>query len=299
MNKIGLQTVYWVGLDSKPNICEIIDFTAKSGMDIVELKAGDFVPLDKSTRRSLVKYIRDKGLDITVNGTGLKPERDTSSPDENSRKAGVAHLKHMLDLCAEMEVKFFSGIPYGLWNALPDTPDVSTLKRERIARAIESLQQVAAHAQELGILMCAEIVNRFEQYTLNTVDEGIKFCDAVGNPNCKLLLDTFHMNIEEDFLPESILRAHAAGHLGYIHFGESNRRIPTGAKKSNIDWQAFAAAIKSCGYENPLVAESFVLANSPLAFNVSLWREMKSSADTQAMIDEATAGAKFMRQLLT
>lgn len=296
-NPVGLQTVYWVGSVPNPDIYKIVDMTADSGFDVIEFKAGDFVPLSVEARRSLVKYIHDKGLDITVNGTGLKPERDTSSPDENSRRAGVDHLKHMLDLCADMGVKYFSGIPYGLWNARPEIKDVLALKKERAKRAIESLQEVAAHAQELGIIMCAEIVNRFEQYTLNTVEEGIKFCDAVGNPSFKLLIDTFHMNIEEDYIPESILKAHEAGHLGYIHVGESNRRIPTGTKKSNIDWQAIAQSVKSCGYDGPFVMEPFVLAKSPLAFSVSLWRAFREPEDIAGLKKDAAAGVKYLKSL--
>lgn len=71
-------------------------------MDTIELKAGDFVPLTTEGRAALRKEIEDAGLSITINGTGLRPERDVSSSDEESHKAGIKHLCHMLDLSKEM-----------------------------------------------------------------------------------------------------------------------------------------------------------------------------------------------------
>ena len=81
-------------------------------------------------------------------------------------------------------------------------------------------------------MLCLEIVNRFEQYIANTAEEGIAICEEINNPYCKLLLDTFHMNIEEDYIPDAIRAASDKGYLGYIHIGEANRKIPNGEKKN-------------------------------------------------------------------
>ncbi|MGI6499460.1 MAG: sugar phosphate isomerase/epimerase family protein [Anaerostipes sp.] len=296
-NNIGLQTAYWNGTTPKLDIYQVIDATKKANMDTIELKAGDFVPLTTEERSELSKYIKNAGLSVTINGTGLRPERDVSSSDKESHEAGIKHLCYMLDLCVEMDAKLFSGIPYGLWNTRPYGDDIAEIKKVRIKNAVKGLKEVAKHAQEVGVTMCLEIVNRFEQYTANTAEEGIAICEAIDNDYCKLLLDTFHMNIEEDYIPDAIRNAQEKGYLGYIHIGESNRKIPTGEKKTNIDWKAIANTINKIGFEGPLVMEPFVLAKSASAKSISLWRTIKDSEDIDGLVADAAAGVKYLKSL--
>ena len=95
-NNVGLQTAYWSGTTPALDIHQIIELTKKANMDTIELKAGDFVPLTTEGRAALRKEIEDAGLSITINGTGLRPERDVSSSDEESHKAGIKHFKKSL-----------------------------------------------------------------------------------------------------------------------------------------------------------------------------------------------------------
>lgn len=296
-NNIGLQTAYWNGTTPELDIYKIIDLTKKANMDTIELKAGDFVPLTTEERRELKSHIKDAGLSVTVNGTGLRPERDVSSSDKESHEAGIRHLCTMLDLCVEMDAKLFSGIPYGLWNTRPDGEDIAGIKKVRTANAVKGLTEAAKHAEEAGVTMCLEIVNRFEQYTANTAEEGIAVCEAIGSEYCKLLLDTFHMNIEEDYIPDAIRTAHEKGYLGYLHIGESNRKIPAGGRKTNIDWEAIAETIKEIGFEGPLVMEPFVLNTSASAKSVSLWRAIKPADDIDGLVADAAAGVKYLKSL--
>ena len=149
-NNVGLQTAYWSGTTPALDIHQIIELTKKANMDTIELKAGDFVPLTTEGRAALRKEIEDAGLSITINGTGLRPGRDVSSSDEESHKAGIKHLCHMLDLSKEMGAKLFSGIPYGLWNTRPGADDDAIeMKKERRANAIRGLKEVAKHAEEV------------------------------------------------------------------------------------------------------------------------------------------------------
>lgn len=295
-NDIGLQTAYWNGSNPVLDIYEIIDLTKKAGMDTIELKAGDFVPLTVEERKNLSRYIKEAGLTVTINGTGLRTERDVSSSDVASHEAGIKHLCKMLDLCVEMDAKLFSGIPYGLWNTRPDGDDIEEIKKTRTENAIKGLKVVAKYAEKVGVIMCLEIVNRFEQYTANTAAEGIAICEAIDNDYCKLLLDTFHMNIEEDYIPDAIRSAQEKGYLGYIHIGESNRKIPVGDKKTNIDWKAIARTIDEIGYDGPLVMEPFVLQKSASAKSISLWRKIKDE-NVEGLVQDAAAGVKFFKSL--
>ena len=296
-NRVGLQTAYWNGTEPALDIHQIITLTKKANMDIIELKAGDFVPLTKTEREVLRKEIENAGLKITVNGTGLRLQRDVSSSDREIHEVGIKHLNHMLDLCKEMGATHFSGIPYGLWNTRPEGNDVEEIKKIRTANAINGLKEVAKHAEENGIILCLEIVNRFEQYIVNTVDEGIAMCEQIQNKNCKLLLDTFHMNIEEDCIADSIKKAYEKGYLGYIHVGESNRKIPTGKKKTNIDWESIAKVFNETGFECPFVMEPFVLNKSASAPSVSLWRKIKDAEDIDGLVKDAAEGVRYLKSL--
>lgn len=294
-NDIGLQTAYWSGTNL--DIYQIIDFTKKANLDVIELKTNDFVHLTKQERSSIIKYIKNAGLSITVNGTGLQTEKDISSSNKEYHKAGIKHLCNMLDICAEMGTQVFSGIPYGLWNTFPDSENIAEIKKIHTENAIIGLTKVAKYAEKVGVVLCLEIVNRFEQYIANTVEEGIAICKAIHNDYCKLLLDTFHMNIEEDYIPDAICKAYEKGYIGYIHIGESNRKIPTGKNKTNIDWEAIAQTIKKINYKGPLVMEAFVLDKSPNAKNVSLWRTIKQSDDIDGLVSDVSEGVNYLKSL--
>ena len=89
------------------------------------------------------------------------------------------------------------------------------------------------------------MVNRFEQYLLNTAAEGVAFVKRLESPNAKVLLDTFHMNIEEDDLVKAILDT--GDLLGHFHVGERNR-MPPGSTHS-LPWEDMAAALKQINYQ--------------------------------------------------
>jgi D-psicose/D-tagatose/L-ribulose 3-epimerase len=86
------------------------------------------------------------------------------------------------------------------------------------------MQEAIKTAEDNNVSFNMEVVNRFEQYLLNTCQEAVDYVEAVGSPNARVMLDTFHMNIEEDFVGDSILQAGEL--LGHLHIGENNRMPP-------------------------------------------------------------------------
>ena len=138
---------------------------------------------------------------------------------------------------------------------------------------MESLQT----ARDYGITYCLEVVNRFEQLLLNTVKEGMEFVDQVGSPNVKLLLDTFHMNIEEDYIGGSITSA--KGYIGHFHIGECNRKPPgTG----HMPWDEIFGAIKKIGYEGRIVMEPFIKPVARLV-DIRVFRDLGEGCDEEEM----------------
>ena len=96
-----------------------------------------------------------------------------------------------------------------------------------------------------------ETLNRFEGYMLNDHNECIKYVKAVNKPNVKVMLDTFHMNIEEDSLTEAI--RDSGNLLGHFHIGEANRRCPY--PQSRMNWTSIGNALREIGYNEYIVME--------------------------------------------
>jgi sugar phosphate isomerase/epimerase len=102
----------------------------------------------------------------------------------------------------------------------------------------------------LDVHLLVEPINRYETNFINTAQDGIELIEAIGHPCVKLLLDTFHMNIEE--IDPCITIRKAAKHLGYVHFADSNRQAPG---RGHINFQAIADVLAEIGYRGFINAE--------------------------------------------
>ena len=123
-------------------------------------------------------------------------------------------------------------------------------ERVTLAGWMENVREVGLRAQDYGVDFCLEVLNRFEGYLLNTCEEAVRFVDQVGEPNVRVMLDTFHMNIEEDSIGGAIRSA--KGLLGHFHTGECNRRVPG---RGRTPWHEIACALKDIGYDGYLTIE--------------------------------------------
>ena len=150
---------------------------------------------------------------------------------------------------------------------------------------MESCQVMGKTAQVLGINMCLEVVNRFETPVLNTAEEAVRFCHEVGNPNVQILLDTFHMNIEEDNQADAIRTAGTL--LGHLHVGEGNRKLPG---QGSLPWGEIGQALRDIGYTGGVVMEPFVLQGGQVGKDIKVWRDLSGGAD-EKQLDRAAAAA--------
>jgi sugar phosphate isomerase/epimerase len=115
---------------------------------------------------------------------------------------------------------------------------------------LEGLAEVGAHAEQAGVVLLFEPLNRYEDHMVNTVADAIELIDAAGSPGVKVLADTYHMNIEEDD-PCAALRA-AGGALGAVHLSDSNRHQPgTG----HVPFAAIVAMLREIGFDGVLSVE--------------------------------------------
>jgi D-psicose/D-tagatose/L-ribulose 3-epimerase len=136
--------------------------------------------------------------------------------------------------------------------------------------------------------LAIEPLNRYETDMINTVEQGLELCAAVDAENVGLLLDTYHMNIEEKSMGDAIRTA--AGRLFHFHACENDRGTPgTG----HIPWADAFEALSDIGYTGHVVIESFTPAVTEIARAVSLWRPLDASGD-----ELAAAGLRFLETAL-
>ena len=149
-------------------------------------------------------------------------------------------------------------------------------KRER-AFCVENLKHVSKIAHDSGITLGLEALNRFENDMINTVDQAIDLIKEVDMPSMKLLIDTFHANIEEKNISQAIRKAGSL--LCHIHGNENDRGTPgTG----HTDWVGIKQALSDIGYNQSIVIETFGTISNEIARAASIWRPLAESADILA-----------------
>jgi D-psicose/D-tagatose/L-ribulose 3-epimerase len=286
MNKIGIYYAYWThdwDVDFHPYVDKVGDL----GFDILEVNGGTVGSMTPAERQGLKAHADDRGLTLTY-CIGLPKQYDIASPEKEVRANGIGYLQQMATAIGEMGGGKLGGILYSCWPAA--MPPGETDKRPYLERSTRSMQEAIKTAEDNNVTFNMEVVNRFEQYLLNTCQEAVDYVEAVGSPNARVMLDTFHMNIEEDFLGDSILLA--GNRLGHFHIGENNR-MPPGY--GHIPWTEIAAALRKIDYDGYLVMEPFLMPGGQVGRDIKVFRDLSVGLD---MDEEARKALLFMRGVL-
>ena len=173
-----------------------------------------------------------------------------------------------------------------LWSRGRCTPLSKPERDAQWALSVDNMRQAADYAGAKGIKLAVEPLNRFETDLLNTVDQGLDWLGRLSRDNVGLLLDTFHMNIEERSISEAIRRA---GKKVFHFHGCSNDRGTPG--KDHLPWDDIVGALRAIGYEGPTVIEAFTPEVREIARAVSIWRPLAESQDALAR-----DGLSFLKQ---
>lgn len=221
--------------------------------------------------REVGKAIAALGLGVTAT-YGLSRDEDIGSPEPATRERGIAALKTCIEATCALGAHHLSGVIYAPWGAF-DGPR----KQERTRRAIEGLRAVAPLAEALDVKLGIEAINRFETDIVNTADEAVRLADAIGSNHVGVLLDSFHMNIEEAD-PAAAIRA-TGNRLFHFHCVDNDRGVPGGGQ---IDFSAQAEALAQIGFDGWITAELFILPGVPVSPDLSIWRTIEADPDVAA-----------------
>lgn len=270
--KFGTLYAYWTH-DWVADYFAIADKCKKAGFDVMEIGAAHLLDMSDTEIEKLRDYCKELGLEISCN-LGPPKSKDISSKDPAVRAAGVKFLTDILHQMKKLGSKVLIGAYFNYWPH--DFVDVD--KEAMWERSVTEMKKVATVADELGIDLCLEVLNRFETPLINDCDEGIKYCKDVGHKSCKLLLDTFHMNIEEDDLPAAFRKAGSL--LGHVHVGESNRKVPG---MGHLPWAEMGKALRDIGYDGYVVMEPFMKPGGAVAADIKVYRDLSNNADEETM----------------
>jgi len=166
-----------------------------------------------------------------------------------------------------------------------DAVEPADQKRE-FELVVQNLKPLAKYAEQKGVQLCIEPLNRFETDFLNTCDKGLKLIKAVGSKAVKLHLDTFHMNIEEKNQAAAIIKA--GKNLAHFHACGSDRGTPGG---DHIDWKPIVKALKQINYQGDVVIESFTTDVKVIARAAAIWRKIEPNRN-----DIAVKGLKNLKR---
>src|SRR3984957_14995327 len=234
MNLIGIHYGYWTqDWNSEP--IQFVKRARKCGFDILEVNAPKITRMSNAERAALKSAATEVDLALTYS-IGMTADMDLASEDAATRKKGISFLQDVAHAMKYMDGTIMAGINYSSWprKLLPGED-----KQVLTDRAVEGVREAVKAAEDCGVLFCLEVVNRFEQFMMNTASEGIAFAERVGSPNCKIHLDLSHMNIEEESIGGAIVEA--GSWLGHSPLGESNRRPPG---RGRLPWPEIFGALR-------------------------------------------------------
>lgn len=283
MNKIGISYAYW-SENWDDDALPLVGRAKSLGFDILEVGSGTVVAMDNADRDKLKAEAAEHGIELAF-CIGLGPDCDVAAEDQAVRRKGIETLKQTAEMLRYMGAEKLGGVIYGTW--LGRMPEGSSDRRPFLDRSVESLREVIKTVEDCGVCFLAEPVNRFEQFLLNTAAEAVDYVDRVGSDHLKILLDTFHMNIEEDSIRESVLTA--GDKLGHLHLGEPNRRAPG---RGRFPWDEFCGALKEIGYGGSLTMEPFLKTTGQIGRDIAVYRDLSDGADLDA---EAARALGFLR----
>ncbi|MGC9349086.1 MAG: 5-keto-L-gluconate epimerase, partial [Anaerolineae bacterium] len=194
-----------------------VEKIAAWGYDGVELAVRDPALVDAE---ALATVVAQHGLKVPALGTGQawgEEHLSFTSADPDVRAAAIARIQSHIPLAARLDALVIIGLIRGI------TPQGQS-HAQSMAYFVEAMQACAEAARPHGVRFAIEPLNRYETDLLHTAEEGRTFLDEVGLENVGLLLDTFHMNVEEPSITES-LRA-TGERLFHVHLADSNRWYP-------------------------------------------------------------------------
>lgn len=263
--KIGFNLLLW----SASITAERTDLFAKMkevGYDGVEMFLG--LP-EIADYKKIAPVLKDHGLGCTT-VTCPPPEANPVSPDPAARQKGLDHMKWAVDATAAMGGEILAGpfhSAYAVFTNKAPTED-------EFNWSCDVMREAAEYAQQAGLTLATEPLNRFECYLLNTSAQARRMADQVDMPNFGYLYDTHHAHIEEKDITAAITTGGSA--IKHVHISENDRGAPGSGL---VDFDTNFAALKKIGYDGWMTTEAFSTDDPDFAGMIHVYRDYDPQED--------------------
>ncbi len=237
-----------------PSVFAPLVFAGKLDEGLLALSMNGFQGVEISLRSTadidtewLVGRTAELGLTVLAFASGrmcIEESLCLSSPDPELRVMAVDRLQELIKLAAVFRAPLILG---GVRGKLSGNDQQ---KKEQRLAAIYGMRKCAEMAADLGTFLLIEPINRYETNFINSAQQAMDIIDEINRPAIKLLLDTFHMNIEEVDLCDTITKVKDT--LGYVHFADNNRLAPG---KGHIDFPSILRALININFHGFISAE--------------------------------------------
>jgi D-psicose/D-tagatose/L-ribulose 3-epimerase len=280
--RFGINGWVWTSPVDTAEVERLAPHIKQLGFDLLEIPLEGIGDVDYKRGADI---LRDHALCVSA-CAAMGPDRDLIHEEEAIRENGKAYLKQAIDATHMLGGTNLVGPLYSAvgrtWQQTPD-------ERARDLDLLTiTLRELGEYAQAQGVMLCVEPLNRFETSFVNLAEQAVEIVDRVNHANVGVLLDTFHMNIEEKNIGDAIRKT--GKRLKHVHSCENDRGAPgTG----HVPWHSVAQALKDVRYDGPVVIESFTPKVKSISRAAAIWRDIEPSPDALA-----ESGVKFLRQLL-
>mgnify|MGYP001133275591 CR=1 FL=1 len=239
----GEETGFWSST-SEQSFEKSVACVAEHGFDGIELMTGNL----KHTNANRIKRIADsQGLDIVTVASGfiyLRHDLSFTHHSSRVRRSAVTKTKACIDFAQRLGARYVS---VGLIRGKESEKTPLSLAWRYL---VQCIRQCGELSSSRNVVLLVEPENRYETGYVHTVEEGVKLIEEVGLDNVRLMIDTFHMNIEESSMRDAVRRAE--GKLAHVHLADSNRLAPG---MGHIDFAEVIGALRSIGYNGYLGLE--------------------------------------------
>ena len=286
--KYGIYFAYWEkqwAADYK----KYIEKVRNLGFDILEISCAALKDISTAEMDDLKSEAKAQGVILTA-GYGPSASENLASADEAVTKYAIGFYTDILKKLEYLDIHTIGGGIYSYWPVDYSRPIDKAGDWERSVRNVRTVAKIAG---ECGVDYCLEVLNRFEGYLLNTSREAVQFVEEVDVPAAKVMLDTFHMNIEELSIGDAIRTA--GDLLGHFHTGECNRMVPG---QGRTPWREIHDALKDIGYDGAVVMEPFVIPGGTVGRDIKIWREIVEDTSEEALDRDVKNALIFQRYML-
>ena len=188
--QIGVNTWVWTSPLTTKELEKFAPQVKEIGFDWIEVPLESLEDMDHKRGAEIIKEY-DLGVSACA---AMVPDRDLIHPDADIRANGMAYLKGAIQATHELGAMNLVGPLYSaVGRTWQSTPEERARDTDLL---VENLSELSKFAADYGVVLCVEPLNRFETSFINLAEQAIPIIDMVDHPNCQMMLDTFHMNIE-------------------------------------------------------------------------------------------------------